>query len=113
MKKAKNFDNFALFILRCMFSLMSLLLKTVLQELSKVFSCETIIEDKKVEINRENHSKIYVVTDYILIGLFLFCLSLYLSKLVIIDLDILFLLYLIIPFLYKTYPKYFHSVSFN
>lgn len=112
MRKAKNFDNFALFILRCMFSLLSLLLKTVLLELSKVFSCETI-EDKKVEINRENHSKIYVVTDYILIGLFLFCLSLYLSKLMIIDLDILFLLYLIIPFLYKTYPKYFPSVSLN
>jgi hypothetical protein len=112
MRIAGNFNNFALLILRCMFSFLSLLLKTVFLELGKVFSCETI-EDKKVEINRENHSRIYVVADYILVGLFLFCLSLYLSKLMIIDLDILFLLYLIIPFLYNTYPKYFPSVFFN
>lgn len=111
MKKAKNFIRLILLIFKYVLSLLFLIFKTTFKELSIMLPYENF-EYKNDDNNRSIHSKkLNVVICYILISLIWACYSLSTSKHYIVNLDILFFFYIIIPFLFKTYSKYLPSVN--
>lgn len=102
MNRAKHF---ILFIIKFLFSVVFLLFKTIFKQLSIVLPYESF-DYKNTDNNRPRHFKVYVIICSFFATHLLGCYLNSTSEHIVVTLDILFLFYLLIPFLFKTYSKY-------